>query len=216
MFKNEEEVLFNVRSRFRILEAATEEINGIKCRHLVLLYGVQEFKRYVRAQNPVIKIKIDDIKKMKCSTCQSQIQMSNSSRIFINLSNIKEICCTDCLKQYKTDNRSPLLSLITCGRKFNFQVEGFVMKCQENIEIPFYGSKCEECQQIPSKCVYRCLDCEGPKKVYCELCLKKTSSCNQAKHLMFLERYPFSFWSEKMTDDELYSLEYHGKTASVR
>jgi len=48
-FPKEKEVLFNVRSRFTVLETEDEYVysGSSKCRHLVLFYGAQGFRQFI-------------------------------------------------------------------------------------------------------------------------------------------------------------------------
>lgn len=56
---NEDEVLLNVRSQFKILEATVEEVApGITCRHLGLVYGMQAMRRYLKLYQPNLKMHI--------------------------------------------------------------------------------------------------------------------------------------------------------------
>lgn len=69
-YPEEKEILFNVRSRFTVLQA---EDQG-PYRHLVLLYGAQGFRKYISEKNPTQQISITNINDIICSICQTTSQ----------------------------------------------------------------------------------------------------------------------------------------------
>jgi len=208
-FVNEDEVLFNVRSRFTILEANYEMIGGLKIRHLVLLYGAQGIRRFLRESNPSIEIIIKDKEQLKCQICC----LLEHEDIFIDLSDKENSSiCGDCLENLYDKTKSLLFCL---PKELNFpyqvKIEGMLTEFIFDDEIPFYGFECNECGQRRQKCYFRCLTCREKIKLLCKDCWKPHSDCRMEKHLFVLERSPFIFWSEKMSDKEFTHLEYQNK-----
>ena len=68
-FPKEKEILFNVRSRFTVLETEDEYSQNLPYRHLVLLYGAQGFRRYLADQNPTLGAPIP-IQNVPCYHCK--------------------------------------------------------------------------------------------------------------------------------------------------
>ena len=109
-FKAEEEILFNVRSRFTILEVRkeksveecddTNQINSSTMRHLVLLYGADLMRQYIYLKKPVVKISFEDVKQLFCHLCRNKIS-DHSPLIYANLKEKDEYLCEKCFEDVK-------------------------------------------------------------------------------------------------------------------
>ena len=73
-FQVEQEILFNVRSRFKIVETRIEKIDnrGTQCRHLVLLYGAHLLRKHTTQKTPMIEIELKLPAKVECYMCKSK------------------------------------------------------------------------------------------------------------------------------------------------
>jgi len=215
----EEEILFNVRSRFTILETEEEYSKELPCRHLVLLYGTQGFRRYVTEQNPVQEISIEEIDKILCSKCKNVIQKSHSNMLFLSLADLqnRSYCCQKCLPSLLEDSNNPLLCIPMTGvnEKYTTSIKGVVLRYQD-LKIPMYGYRCHECQSTKQKFYFKCTECNEAKEKYCCDCLERTKHCLQTKHAIILESSPFSFWCERMPKNEIIHLEIQKKLMKKR
>jgi len=100
------------------------------------------------------------------------------------------------------------------SRIFIFRAEGLTMTYPENFESPFYGYKCSECQEEKPKRCFKCTSCQEIQKVWCEKCVEQRNECSKKGHAIVLEKIPFSFWCDKMSEKELKALEYKNEPLS--
>jgi len=214
-FKKEDEVLFNVRSRFTILQAESEEINGVMCRHLVLFYGAQAWRKYLKQHDCVQNIPIEQEEKhlalLKCVYCQLQIQ-GISSYDYRSLRKKDEYICNHCA-EFKNNLLEPLLCIpFGESQNRNRNLGGRIMTYpnSQDLKIPFYGYKCVECQLTKGEVYYKCVECQDSRKrLWCKECVFGKSECLlEKRHNMILEKIPFSFWHEKMTESEFHHVIY--------
>jgi len=136
-FPLEKEILFNVRSRFTVLETEDNYSEELPYRHLVLLYGAQGFRKYMVEENPIIEISIEDTELISCSHCRNAIYKEDAKIFFVLLTENKtqEYFCKRCLP--KTDN-SPLICIPKTKKgEYKTQIKGFPM-LSSNLQIPFY------------------------------------------------------------------------------
>ena len=207
-YPQEKEILFNVRSRFTVLEAEDdyEYSAGSKCRHLVLLYGARGFRKY--ATKNATKVTIGNVGAISCAHCQAQ----GEKLFFYSMADgqDQENCyCKTCVDH----GRSPFLYIPTTENKFVAEVNGALLINSNQHQIPFYGYKCCVCQAKRKKQYFMCTDCNGKK--WCENCFEEEAvTCLQANHSLVLETSPYTFWSEKMSENEFAHLRY--QNSSVR
>jgi len=203
----EKEVLFNVRSRFTILETEDEYSKDLPYRHLVLLYGAQGFRRYVAEQNPAREISIDNVDKRFCSQCKNNIQEAHSKMLFLSLTDLQNqtYCCQKCLPSWLEDHSDPLLCISMNDddtESYTTSIRGVVLKYHDP-KIPMYGYKCHGCQSTKQRFYFKCIECNQAKEKYCFNCVEIIQNCLQTKHAIVLENNPFSFWCEKMSESEI-------------
>jgi hypothetical protein len=223
-FPGEDEVLFNVRSRFTVLEVTMEEIDGIKMRHLVLLYGAQAMRRYTTLHNPFIEVQISITQTTKCNECKQQISKGEESVIAVDIYENHKYLCTDCIKQSHQTNRlvSLCFSPLACNmlsssseksKTINLKIEGTMMPYQDSLNVPFYGDQCVICKGTKLNCCYRCINCEAAKKIYCNNCFhdQNINNCLQKGHMVIAQGYSFCFWSDKMYKMEEHHFNYQKK-----
>ena len=211
----EEEVLFNVRSRFTVLEAATELItsNSAGCRHLVLLYGAGGMRKYISDSNPTLEIPIKDKTDIECKVCQCNIKSANNKLrvFFIDLTNSDNHICMKCMNSSEIHKSSPYICISLDKMQNHLQantnivVKGAILKYKEAPRIPFFGSKCQGTDHQKGKPVsqqFSCIDCSGSNKVWCIECFNYENKCLESGHNIIVENTPFTFWHEGMSLNE--------------
>jgi len=215
-YPSEEEILFNVRSRFTIVETEEKYSKEFPYRHLILLYGAQGFRRFMSEQNPVQEIIIENRDTILCSRCQTGIQATHSNMFFLSLVNVENqsFSCQNCLPDLLKVSHIPLLCLPTndADKRYAAKIRGFVLSYHEP-EVPMYGYKCYRCQSSKQSFYFKCLQCNEGKEKYCLNCVN-TISCIQLKHVIILENIPFGFWCEKMSESELNPLKVQNEIFS--
>ena len=221
----EDEVLFNIRSRFTVLEAKIEEINGQNYRHLVLLYGAQAMRSFVSTSNPIIEINLRNLDPTKCGDCHESIKYTSADKntlLFVDLKRKEHYTCFKCLTKTKANKRSPhmCLSFEQVDRRIKedssiVRVKGMVMKYTESTTISLYRSRCKQCQSLHQigkgveQCQFRCLSCCNSNARWCEGCFDVEKECLKSGHEIIVEFEPFTFWSERMSAEEVGHLEHH-------
>jgi len=192
VFPEEEEVLFNLRTRFKVVEISVEEVNGNKYRSVVLLFGAEKLKEHVTREKRVIEIEIEEkIGEMKCKECGE----NKENRMYIELGN-KGVVCEDCTMKSEDPSPSPLLWVNNSNIK---KIEGELLLSNNS----FVGYKCEKCQgKIRRRC-FRILRNSTTKedKKYCEECWKKQKKDQNRPVIM--ERSGWSVWTQKLSEAEL-------------
>jgi len=73
-FPEEREILFNVRSRFTVLETEEKNSESLQYRHLVLLYGAQGFRKFIAEKSPIQEVLIEDVKSTSCFQCKARTE----------------------------------------------------------------------------------------------------------------------------------------------
>ena len=193
-FPTKEEILFNFRSRFTVLD--TEDL---PYRHLILLYGAQGFRKYTSEENPTQEVSISSLNSIVCARCK----VPNSGELFfISLADPQKhvYYCKNCAG----DGVSPLLCVSPKARESDLiKVNGCLLMNSSQQQPPFYGYKCCHCQTKKQKAYFICTECEGKIKKWCENCFDKTSACIEAGHNIILETSPFSFWIEKTSLNQI-------------
>jgi len=112
-FPKEREILFNVRSRFTVIEAEEEWRPEYPCRHLVLLYGAQGFRKYTAEKNPVQEVVIKDLRRTLCAFCGVPAHQSSDGIFFSTFGDEKNriFTCQKCLPQYLQARNAPLICI---------------------------------------------------------------------------------------------------------
>jgi len=215
-YKAEEEVLFNIRSRFTVLETSFQILEGIKCRHLVLLYGKQAWRRKLHEIQPHYYELGKKKESMTCEICEDN---DESKKIFhVSLRDSGFVICGECVRIEKNKkivlDKGPFWVQGKQGKNEKL-LEGVVMKFNDGVKIPFYGYKCKECSGSGSggenkkeNCYY--YTCIESKEKWCFECGVK-KDCLENGHNVILEQSPWSFWYEKISEKELLHLEHQEK-----
>ena len=113
-FADEDEVLFNIRSRFTVLEAKIEEIDGQNYRHLVLLYGAQTMRNFITTNNPIIEINLANLDPTKCGECHESISHTSADQntlLFVDMKKKEHYTCYKCLTKMNAEKRAPHVCL---------------------------------------------------------------------------------------------------------
>jgi len=211
-FQNEEEVLFNVRSRFTILETTSIQIDNVTMRHLVLLYGAQAWRRYLLEEKPTCTVMVDNSKPVKCLHCDRIIDVSKVAMLFHYLSSPPGFTCHNCLNV----TNAPLLCVPSFQRYATrpaerkiatFKLKGLALPYDKDVRVPFYGYKCVLCMKDRPESCFKCVDCY-PRKVWCGGCSTEIRECTTLGHKVVYERNPFSFWCHAMPEKERNHLIY--------
>jgi len=206
----EREVLFNVRSRFTVLETEDFYSKDLPYRHLVLLYGAQSFRKFIAENNPMMKI--EDIKSVVCCRCQKKMNEIPDAKIFFtSLTDRSLSICKGCLKSHLKVDNTPLLCVPIQDASFNTNVKGSIMEYPKSFNVPFYGYKCHKCQEKKCSWYFKCTECcsEGKEKRFCEDCMEELmTNCAPKNHAIILESVPFSFWCGRMSEGELSQLRF--------
>lgn len=122
--------------------------------------------------------------------------------------------CLGCLPNFLNGNKVPFLCVPKSSETFQTKINGLMMQYPAELEIPFYGYKCCECQSSNQKMYFKCTECQERKDVWCENCFKGgLSGCIKQQHAVVLESNPFSFWCEKMSENEFDHLKLQRKIA---
>ena len=157
-FPDEDEVLFNIRSRFTILETRIEEIDGKDYRHLVLLYGAQTMRNFITTTNPIIEINLANLDPTKCGVCHESISHTSAGKkilLFVDMKNKQHYTCFECLNKPKAEKRVPHICLSSeqverCIKENSsiVQVKGMMMEYTDSATISLYTSRCKQCQSL--------------------------------------------------------------------
>ena len=98
--EKEDEILFNIRSRFIVLEVGTEKDNkGLEYRHVVLLYGGFSWKRHMHENQPTYNLEIrqNEI----CAKCEVSLENGQG---FAKITNENSFFCRNCIKEIEIKN----------------------------------------------------------------------------------------------------------------
>ena len=219
----ENEVLFNIRSRFTIIAAVIESIDPKieVCRHLVLLYGA-ELMRLDAFFNPsIIKISVRAKSKIRkqiiCTSCNKERWIRNGEKpelIFVSDEAPSPYLCFDCLKDLKG---GPKLYLCfstdnLCKGTYARRITGKPIAYEENLGIQFYGSQCIGKDHQPNKPImqrFSCNQCQQEKKCWCADCFNIENECLKQGHSVIVESSPYTFWTESTSKKEARSFKLH-------
>jgi len=200
-FPFEEEVLFNVRSRFKILEAKVSKIDPFTCKHLVLFYGTEALQRYITESKPCINVEAKNDELIKCKNCG----FKKDALLFTDLLDKNIMICDDCVIQNKDADQSTIL----CSYPSLGNIRGMIMQYKPKIDISFYGYKCHQCQKTAFKQIAFSIYKEGShqKKSFCKNCFSTQKFTSiQHNEIILAEKIPWTFWSQGMLEkDKNYS-----------
>ena len=214
--ENEDEFLFNVRSRFKVLHATMQDIDGFKCRHLFLLYIGDGNMRL--ENSPTLEIRFPET--FECDHCDVMINMTQEENIFyLNLNDSKRLCIS--CKAKGEHNKHPLLIVTQSQLGFLesmnkeigcLRIEGMIPENPQMINVPFYGYECLECKTTQFARCYKCTVCQQPNKKWCEKCTTQRRECFNRMHLIVYEENPYTFLNEKQLD----KLAYKGGDLAIK
>ena len=207
-FEDENEVVFNIQSRFTILEAACEKKESSKNNYLTLLHGENAIQTYVARLKPVIELQSYEIAQTNCVYCQAQIR---NKVLLLDLNTKDSYACIDCIRITANRTRKPYVCLSPSNEKLKesgqtMRIAGKVLSFLDHFDIPFYGSKCIGCLKTNIERQFKCLKpgCKKANKIWCQECFNdEENNCINDKHLMIYEDHPYTFWpGETQIDSE--------------
>jgi len=207
-FSKEDEVLFNIRSRFTILQASIVKIQEKDCRHLVLFYGKESLEREMEKMKPVVEINVDLQKFTECTQCKNQINDLQNRSFYIDISKPNEfICSKECLSLNSKASREPLVYIDKIReieeQGVNLKLQGKILQYSNQDKTLLYGYKCGQCEESKQKYFYKCITCQEKEKIYCESCINNRTECQENNHILIVERRPLSFWYKRMSQEEI-------------
>ena len=207
----EDEVLFNIRSRFTIVAAAFESVDlGLEpCRHLVLLYDARALRidasLYDRTSHCKIAVEPGAQELIICKICRRRCWIGDShypELIFLamNESVGPRNVCYDCLRQRK-ESSTGYLCISTRDLNEKRKVgEGSFFQYNRHLGIQFYGSQCIGEHHPKNKPIFQrfsCYDCRSQNKVWCLDCFNVENPCLKQKHNVIVEDSPYTYWTER-------------------
>jgi len=194
-FKGEKEILFNVRSRFRILTAQVSKIDnkGTTCRHLVLLYGAQSLKRFMTKHQPSIKVELTLPAGVECRLCRSEEKLFG-----FNIKGTTEVCCIHCLHKDSIPKNIPLLALDLQKGTLSKTLKAKLLTFNEPINLSYYGYRCHNCHKEAGKMkYYKWISSDGKSFEQCLECFDKNRKIES--DILFSEEHPYVLWQEQQT-----------------
>lgn len=199
--KDEDEVLFNIRSRFAVLETTTIKINKVSYKHLVLLYGKREIHNFINRQGPVLEIETS-LEELRCIECKKEEY--EKSLMYVNTSNTAQRMCYDCIDKLTSSSNIHSIAAISDFR--STKIEGVTTKYEERLTIPFYGYRCSKCQRIGHNQQFICQSCPQPELKLCKQCFDDKTECLSNQHSFIQETHPYTLLYEEMTELEYIQL----------
>ena len=214
LVSGQDDVIFNAQADFRILETSETSPEGKKYRNLVLLYAGNTITKTAKAKMARFEVQVSSSQPISCRICKLKLKISSEYPLYASLSAGPEnqFICHKCLQPSSTSSRYPVLYIPPTTQPEQvrtFVIEGMLVLSQvEQLDIPFYGYKCSGCQQNIKGYCYRCATCDNEKKLWCNSaeCNTQKKRCIDQGHSIILERSPYRFWTEKLTDEELEEL----------
>ena len=219
-FEEENEVAFNIQSRFTVLEAVCEKKESSINSYLTLLHGVKAIETYITRLKPVVELPSYEIAQTNCVYCQAQIR---NKILLLDLNTRDSYACMSCIRTITDRTRKPYVCVSPSSEKIKdsgqtMSVEGKVLSFLDHFDIPFYGSKCIECSKTNIERQFKCLTsgCKKANKIWCLQCFNDVENeCTDDRHLVIYEDHPYTFWpgedQEEETDSEDNAPEEHNK-----
>ena len=200
----EKEILFNVRSKFQILQAFT---NKNKTRFLILLYGAQLLRKYMTQHNPSINIELELQPKetIQCDMC------GNGKNLFGFQEGMTQVRCFECLAKNPIPKDTPILSLNEKNMKneklFAKKFPGKMLKfAQGALSFAQSDYKCCDCQGDGKKSYYKWIAQDGKDIKQCSDCFEKKKEVKA--EILVSETYPYTLWLEHQREWEKIDTEY--------
>ena len=217
----EDEILFNIGSRFTVVATMmeTNSTNLQQYRHLILLYGARTMRSYITYNNPMIQVAIKDESKVLCEECcESQ---KEHRAMFVNLTTKDTYLCMSCMTKTTVKRLAPYLSIPQTAldkKSRSIEISGMVMQYKEDLDMPFYGSKCVGKSHKNNRHIIRqfsCVECCKLRKIWCEDCFGEGNECLQKRHNIIVESSPCTFWFEGMSREDQTNMEYQKQTFEI-
>ena len=200
-FSQEEEILFNVRSRFQVLEVGSIQVgkNKKECRHLVLLYGAQLLRRYTTMANPMISLKFEFSETSQCNSCKSKENLF----AYTEEAGKTQIICRKCFTSNSFVPKSTFLLPIdekvdlSEKRQIDIEVQGRLLDFGIEAKLAYLKTyKCHNCLKL-SEYFYTWINLENKSTIFdCAECFKETQE-NRRYHLLVAEESTQVFWGSK-------------------
>ena len=212
----EEEVLFNIRSRFTIVAATVESVDPdlAPCRHLVLLYDARALRIDASLYDREFGCSIHAMSNTEliiCQICNLSCCVRDSHHhpklIFIAMNDNKNPrnMCYDCLRQYKGGSTSYFCFSTRDLDESREVREGRSFEYNQHLGIQFYGSECIGEHHPKDKPIFQrvsCCDCRGQNRVWCLDCFNAENPCMRQKHNVIVEASPYTYWMERASEKD--------------
>jgi len=205
-FPNEEEVLFNVRSRFTILDARSEIMDGKELRHVILLFGARAIAEYLTVKKPSITVALS--LHQKCNICDVGISFKEQL-LYADLSKPSQFTCAVCARGPSVTPllciplSEKLLGYLSQAESLTFEVNGLVSLHRVSLNGLCGKRKCFSCNGVIEERCHKCLTCDQQNQIWCEGCQDRTKECLGKGHQIILERSPLSFWYMPLQEIDL-------------
>jgi len=194
-FKGEKEILFNVRSKFQILQAAVGKIDerGTRARHLILLFGAQQLRKYMTRNQPSINLELElpSQEIIQCKVC------GEDKNLFGFQQDTTQVFCFDCLVKNPLPKDVPILTLDKkntkrIAKKIPGKYLQFTTKEAPGFSLSDY--KCCDCQATGKPNYYKWITQDGKEIQQCSECFVKKKEVKA--EFLISEAYPYTFWLE--------------------
>ena len=193
-FSGEEEILFNVKSRFQVLWVEAGE-----CRQLVLLYGAKLLRQYMTMVDPRISLKFELNLEMECGHCGSKENLFAGD---------DEIICQECFvgknKAVKGTFFLPVNELNE-EKTINIEVKGIMLEMGLKTKEAY--QKSYRCSQCSKGVFYKWIDLKNENVlIECLECLN-----HREGYLLLSEGVSQVFWGSKQEKWEKVDIEFKTK-----
>ena len=216
-YKKEEEVLFNIRSRFMVVETKLEtRKDGSEYRHLILFHGAHTMRIFVANNNSKIRVSINKPSQIKCKKCHKLIHDNQTSNMMlVDMITTKDYVCLSCAKDFGKDDKVSYLCVPVNQNKnesMPVEVDGIILKYNNPHNTTFCEYSCNKCKSNKSdRYRFSCLNCSKDKKSWCRDCFDPGNKCIQNKHSVIMESHPFSFWCTSAFPQEIQAMKIKRK-----
>jgi len=202
----EKEILFNVRSRFKILELGVFKIDNQQntCRHLVLLYGAQTLRKFMTNSQPSLAMELAlPSSDLKCQLCGSR------EKLFGLKKHGSEVRCVNCLIREGVPKDIPLLALGSQNVD-KISLKGKLLSFNPDVSVIFYGYKCNDCGVSgEEEKYYKWIEAKSQKMLQqCSKCFEKKTEI-KPYHILISEGGPYAMWQEYQSESEKINSEFH-------
>jgi len=200
---DEAEILFNVRSKFKIVNTGMikiDRLGKIDCRHLVLLYGPHLLRKDMTEGNQPRQIELKLSPEVECTKCSSK------DRLFVFNQEKTEIYCIKCLLKTSIPKSTPLFALdlkkdVGVNEKIMKDFKGKFLSFNKTISFSNCGYKCHNCERTNLERYFRWIALNGKETIeQCFECFEKKEQIES--DIFFLEETPHEFWLEYQAEWE--------------